>query len=328
MPLEPLIKRRYAAFRAQGIPRGEPTPEGRRADAARAAAEAWEELGLPVPDVEIERAEVAVPGDFPDVGVRIHRPPGAAGPLPAVVTFFGGAFRMGSNDFGVNRWNHARRALDAEVAVVAVDYALAPEHKFPTQIEQGLAVLDWVFERAGDLGIDPERVAVSGQSSGANIAAACAQWNLDRAAHPLRLQLLEVPTLDLTGRHIDLKPLRQLRIPKFFFTRDLKAIRRDYLPPGQDAADPRVSPLLRADLRGLPPTVILASEYDPLHGDALAYWGRLREAQVPASATVAAGQTHEAAGFVGALLSAQMAHAQAVAALRSLHDPASPGAAE
>jgi acetyl esterase len=271
--------------------------------------------------VEIERAEVAVRGAFPDVGVRIHRPPSVTGPLPAVVTFFGGAFRLGSNDFDVNRWNHARRALDAEVAVVAVDYALAPEHRFPTQIEQGLAVLDWVFGRGGDLGLDPEKVAVAGQSSGANIAAACAQWNLDRSAHPLRLQLLEVPTLDLTGRHIDLKPLRQMRIPRFFFTRELKSIRRDYLPPGQDPADPRVSPLLRADLRGLPPAVILAAEYDPLRGDASAYWGRLREAGVPAAASVAAGQTHESAGFVGALMAARTAHDQAVAALRLLRAP-------
>ncbi|PWH07288.1 alpha/beta hydrolase [Brachybacterium endophyticum] len=318
MPLDPELARLAAAAGRPRIPLRQPRISTRRRDAVTAAERSWEQAGLPIPDVHIEKVRVRVTG-FPDVTIRIHRPHGAQEPLPAVLTFFGGAFRQGSNDYPSNRWMHARRAIDAHVAVVAVDYAQAPEHRFPTQIEQGLAALDWLVTSGRDHGIDPGRIAVGGQSSGGNIAAAIAQWNLERAAHPLRLQLLEVPGLDLTGDHADRQVLREMHIPTFLLRRDRRSIARDYLPRGITASDPRVSPLLREDLRGLPPAVLLAAEYDPLRGDTATYHARLREAGVPSSATISLGTGHDSAGLPGLLSSARLWHGTVVGALRELH---------
>ena len=235
------------------------------------------------------------------------------------MTFFGGAFRQGGNDSSPNRWAHAARSIDADVAVVAVDYALAPEHRFPTPVLQGLAVLSHLVEHGARHGVDPTRLAVGGQSSGASIAACVAQWNLDRDRIPLRLQLLEVPVLDLTGGHIDERALVGLGIPKAFVRRDRRTIARTYLGSLRAARDPRASPLLRRDLAGLPPTYILAAEHDPLRGDAAAYHQRLREADVPSSATIALGQSHDSNGLIGSLLAAQHWHGAVVGALRTLH---------
>ncbi|MCO1338877.1 hypothetical protein BJH93_08230 [Kocuria polaris] len=282
------------------------------------AERAWERVGLPIPDVALDRVRVPVEGN-PEVTIRLHRPHGAGGALPAVITFFGGAFRQGSNDFASNRWMHAQRAIDANIIVIAVDYAQAPEHRFPTAIEQGLAVLDWTMAHAAEHGIDAARIAVGGQSSGGAIAAGVAQWNLDRHRHPLQLQLLEVPALDLTAGHADFAALREQRIPKFLMMREFRSLARDYLGGTRRAKDPRASPLLRDDLTGLPAAVILAAEHDVLRGDAAAYHVRLREAGVPSSTTIALGQTHDSGGMVGALLAARQWHASAVCALASLH---------
>jgi len=319
MTMDPEILKLLAVESATAGRRRRTSPEHRRRLAAEVAERVWERVGLPIPDVSIDRVRVRVVG-HPEVTIRLHRPHGATGHLPAIITFFGGAFRQGSNDFAVNRWMHAQRAIDANIVVVAVDYALAPEHPFPAAIEQGLAVLDWVREHGEEHGIDPEKVALGGQSSGGAIAATLAQWNLDRRRHPLRLQLLEVPGLDLTAGHADFEALRGLRIPRFLAMREFRSIARDYLGSRRRARDPRVSPLLRADLTGLPPAVILAAEHDVLRGDAAAYHARLREAGVPSSTTISLGQNHDSSGMVGMLLAARQWHATAVGALRTLHD--------
>lgn len=295
-----------------------PSPAERRRRAAAADELRADRLQLVVPEVDIERRTVPVSGR-PAVDIRIHRPARTTGPLPGIITFFGGAFRQGSNDYRTNRWMHARRALDAGVAVIAVDYALAPEHRFPTQLEQGLAVLDHVVVHGAEHGVDASALAVGGQSSGAALAAGLAQWNLDRERHPLALQLLEVPGLDFTGKHVDRAALRELHVPTALLARDLRGIRRDYLPRGVAAEDPRVSPLLREDLTGLPRAVLLAAEHDPLRGDAAAYHRRLRAAGIPSSATMALGLTHDSPGLVGLLESSAQWHGAVVAALRGLH---------
>jgi acetyl esterase len=163
----------------------------------RRAALAWDRaelknVGTPGPDIRTVEHRVDVVGR-PAVRVRVYYPPltGDA-PVPAVLAFFGGAFRIGGIDYPTTDAAFRRRAVDAEVIVVAVDYSLAPEHRYPTQVEQGYAALIWLFEHARELGVDPERVGLLGTSAGAGLAAAVSLANRDRAALPLRLQVLEV----------------------------------------------------------------------------------------------------------------------------------------
>lgn len=300
-----------------------PSPARRRAKHRRAAL-AWdrtelETVGTPGPDVRTAEHVVAVPG-FPDVRVRIYYPTDDyAAVVPACLTFFGGAFRIGGIDYPTTDAANRRRAFDSGVAMVAVDYALAPEHRYPTQVEQAHAALVWLFDRAGELGIDSERIAVAGTSAGACISAALSLVNLDRTALPIRLQVLEVPVTDLTGRHLDLRATRAMRIPTFIALRELRSVARTYLPSRRLAREPYASPLRAASHEGLPPAVILTAEYDPLRGDGIAYAAALRRAGVEASAVQYLGVTHDTAIFTRVLPAAQRWHADVVAALRRLH---------
>ena len=104
--------------------------------------------------------------------------------MPGVLAFFGGAFRIGGIDYPTTDAAYRRRTIDAHVAIVAVDYALAPEHRYPVQVEQGYAALVWLFEHAEELGVDPSRIGVLGISAGGNLAAVVALMNRDRANLP------------------------------------------------------------------------------------------------------------------------------------------------
>jgi len=302
----------------------------------RRAALAWDRkelatVGTPGPDVRTTEHVVAVPGR-PDVRVRIYHPdhhpdphpdisPGAGGPVPAVLAFFGGAFRIGGIDYPTTDAGFRRRCADAGVAIVAVDYALAPEHRYPTQIEQAWAALEWLRADADAHGIDPERLGVLGTSAGGSIAAALALVNRDRGGAPLRLQVLEVPVADLTGRHLDLRVTWALGIPRVLAVRELRSVARTYLADPKDALEPYASPLRAASHAGLPPAVILTAEYDPLRGDGDAYGAKLRAAGVEASVVRYQGVTHDTPVFTGALPAARRWHDDVVAALRRLHGP-------
>ena len=289
----------------------------------RASALAWdrEELktvGTPGPGIPTTEHEVTVPG-FPAVRVRIYHPhePGAV-PVPGCLALFGGAFRIGGIDYPTTDAGFRRRAADSGVALVAVDYALAPEHRYPTQIEQSYAALAWLFPNAAQVGIDPERIGILGTSAGGNLAAAVTLLNRERAGLPLRLQILEVPVTDLTGRHIDLAATRALGIPSFMALRALRSVARTYLPHERDAKQPYASPLLASSHAGLPPAVVLTAEYDPLRSDGAAYAAALRAAGVEASAVRYLGVTHDTPIFTGVLPAAQRWHDDIVAALGRL----------
>ena len=314
---------------ATRAPAGSPSARARARH--RRAALAWdrkelETVGTPGPGNRIEEHEVPVPGR-PAVRLRVHypypegvaRPP--APPLPAWLAFFGGAFRIGGIDYPTTDAANRRRTLDAGVVVVAVAYSLAPEHRFPTQIEQAAAALSWLHEHAAELGIDPDRIGVMGTSAGASIAASLTLVARDRLRIPIRLQVLEVPVLDLTGRHLDFRASLALGIPTLIALRELRSVARTYLPRRQDARNPLASPMRAATLQGLPDATILTAEYDPLRGDGRAYAARLREAGVAASAVQYLGVTHDAAIFTGVLPAAGRWHRDVVAALARLHEP-------
>jgi acetyl esterase len=299
-------------------------PHARARARHRRSALAWDRselsaVGTPGPKVRTVEHTVEVPG-HPCVRVRIYYPDVVGGaPVPAVLAFFGGAFRIGGIDYPTTDAAYRHRTVDAHVAIAAVDYSLAPEHRYPVQVEQAYASLVWLFEQAGELGIDPTRIGVLGISAGGNIAATVAVMNRDRAGLPLRLQVLEVPVVDLTGSHLDLHAVRGLGIPRALALRELRSVARTYLTDLDEGLEPYASPLRAASHEGLPPAVILTAEYDPLRGDGDAYGYALRRAGVDASVVRYQGVTHDVAIFTGALPAARRWHDDVVAALRRLH---------
>lgn len=307
---------------AAGARAAGPGPRARARAKHRRAALAWDRtelrtVGTPGPGIRTTEHEVDVPG-YPAVRVRIYHPD-ADGPVPGVLAFFGGAFRIGGIDYPTTDAAFRRRAADAGVAMVAVDYALAPEHRYPTQVEQAHAALEWLFDNADALGVDAGRIAVAGTSAGANVAAALTLLNRDRGRRPLRLQVLEVPVVDLTGRMLDLRATRALGVPNVLARRELRSVARTYLPRAELAREPYASPLRATSHADLPPAVILTAEYDPLRGDGDAYGAALRAAGVDASVVRYQGVTHDTPVFTGALPAARRWHDDVVSALRRLH---------
>lgn len=249
-----------------------------RAAAARLAAAGQ----APVPPIPVGAvADIAVPVAGDAIAARVYTPTGD-GPFPALLSFHGGGFWLGGGPQGLDAADGACRMLCARLAtvVVNVDYRAAPEHRFPVPLEDCVAATCWVAERSRDLGVDPARIAVSGASAGANLAAGVALACRDRGGPALHLQLLLVPALDATAASPS--------IATHGVGTDLEAwqVTRSwqlYLGPGGDPEDPRVSPLLAPDLSGVAPAHVVVAEFDPLHDEGVAYAERLRASGVPAT---------------------------------------------
>lgn len=315
-----------------------PDMEAVRREALAADTEIFALQNTPMPAVDIAEETVAVPG-FPDVRVRLYRPLGATGGaggdagnsggarLPVLVQFYGGAFRQGGYDYPNFDYVYRSRAAEAGIVVAAVDYARAPEHRFPTPVRQGVAVLRWLFAEADRLGVDPCRVAVGGQSAGGNIAASVVNTLAASDAGPrVRMQVLEVPLLDLSDRHKDFGAVSALGVPAGLLRAERKKVASMYMGSlsSRALADPEASPLRNTNLWNVPETYLFMAANDALRGDGQAYLERLRAAGVPAAGFLALGQTHESMSFTGWTAAARGWQAAVIGILRTLHNDPQP----
>jgi acetyl esterase len=232
----------------------------------------------------------AVPVAGGHVIARVYRPGPESG-LPGHLTLHGGGWWHGSTDDYISEAICRQRSAVAGAVVVALEYRLAPEHPFPTGLNDAYAALGWMVDHAEALGIDPHNISVGGSSAGANLAAAVAIKARDLAGPDLVFQLLEVPALDLTGDTA--RPAVTGRTERAMFDELMFCVQR-YVPPAR-LRDPMVSPLLAGDLSGLPPAHILTAEFDPLHLEGERYAERLRDAGVDATAVRYPGAIHGSA---------------------------------
>ena len=186
------------------------------------------------------------------------------------------------------------RQLTAEsgASVVAVDYRLAPEHKFPAAVDDAWAATRWVAAHAAGLGVDAGRLAVGGDSAGGTLAAVVTLLARERGGPSLALQVLIYPVTDLgaeTRSYADFAD-------GFMLTREtMRWFSAQYLNGGREAADWRASPLRAPSLAGLPPALVVTAGFDPLRDEGEAYARQLREAGVRVDATCYGGMIH---GFV------------------------------
>ncbi|KQY77250.1 esterase [Microbacterium sp. Root1433D1] len=297
-------------------------PAGRRRVAARNDDTVSAALGItPLPTASEEHT-VPVDG-HPGVRIRVYWPgeeraPAGSG-LPVLVYYYGGGFTIAGIDWVSWDARFRVRARDAGIVIVAADYAHAPEQRFPAQPEQCWSAFEWTRAHAEELGASPERMAVGGASSGGDLAAAVTLMNRDRSAHPIVLQLLENPALDLTMGHADMRGI-DARMPGVIVRAAGRTLVRQYL--GEDSAVARLpyaSPLRATSHERLPPALILTSELDPLRGDGEAYARALSAAGVPVTAMRFIGQTHGSLGSTGYVPAADVAHRLVVSELRTLH---------
>jgi acetyl esterase len=247
-----------------------------------AAASSWQPVGS-VREALVRTAEHDVP-------VRVYRPRRDGGPMPLVVWFHGGGFVVG--DLFTADGTCRRIANTAGATVVSVHYRRAPEHPVPCAHHDALAATRWALRHAEDLGADPARLVVAGESAGGGLAAHVAQRLRDDGPHPAALQVLCCPGTDFSLDHADRDPA----LARLLSWETIDWFAGHSMPAGVDRHDPRISPLYAEDLHGLPPAVVVTAGVDPFRADAIAYCRRLGAAGVPVTHWDFPGQIH---GFVG-----------------------------
>jgi len=307
VPLDPTLQ----AMRDQRAQSGAPPLYTLSLAQARAADLADIQAGAGDPEPVHQVFERDIPGPAGPLTLRGYRPAGPDGPRPVLVYFFGGGWTLGSLDTSdaVCR----RLANSASCLVVSVGYRLAPESKFPAAVEDCFAATAWVAAHGDEIGADPTRLAVGGDSAGGNLAAAVTLLARERGGVDLAGQLLVYPNTDYLA---DTESMRESTDEALFNRRSVACYWEHYLSTPDDGANPLVAPLRAASLAGLPPALVITAEYDPLRDEGERYADRLAQAGVPVQATRYDGMAHGFFTMVGTLDGAKRAIAEAAGALR------------
>jgi acetyl esterase len=246
----------------------------------------------PDPRPMAEVRDLSATGPHGAIPLRLYRPQGAIAPSAALVYYHGGGWVIG--DLDTHDVLCRQLADDAGCVVVAVDYRLGPEHRFPGAVDDGIAALRWVQSNASSLGLDAARMAVGGDSAGGNLAAvvALAVRDAGDGAPPLKLQLLIYPATDMRA----VAPSHTHNGEGYLLTRDTIAyFRSHYIDEPEHYSDWRCSPLLHSDLSALPPALVITAGFDPLRDEGRQYADALSKAGTPAQYLCFERQIH---GFI------------------------------
>lgn len=246
------------------------------------------------PDIGVQTYRVPTGEAESRLRLRLYKPLKASGPIPVLVWFHGGGHLVGNlNQSDALLLKYVR---EVGIAVASVDYRLAPEHPFPADLDDAYGALKWVHDQAEQLGLDPQRIAVGGESAGGGLAAALAQRARDRGEVRPAFQLLIYPMLDDRTQSAPEKAEREYVVwtpasNRFAWEAYLRR------SPGSDSVPPGSVPARRADLSGLPPAWIGVGTIDLFHDEDVAYARRLQACGVDCELVTVPGAFH---GFDGA----------------------------
>jgi acetyl esterase/lipase len=261
--------------------------------------------------ITIDDRAVPGPDGAPSIPVRVYAPADAhSAARPGLLDIHGGGFCSGSIEM-----EHAiavRIVRDLGAVVVVVEYRLAPEHPFPAGADDCFAALQWMHREADDLGVDPARIAVGGQSAGGGLAAAVALMARDRGGPPICFQFLGIPELD---HRLDTPSMRAFVDTPMWNRPNAVISWRNYLGENPGAVSPYASPSIADDLSGLPPAYVTAMEFDPLRDEDVVYALRMMQAGVAVELHVYPGTFHGSAVMTSAAVSRRAA-AELIVALR------------
>jgi len=231
--------------------------------------------------------DIRIPGPAGEIPARVYSARAAKTPQPTVAYFHGGGWVQG--DLETHHGLCARLAEHAGALVVAVDYRLAPEHKFPAAVEDCLAAYRWLRTKGRDVGADLSRVAVAGDSAGGNLSAVVSQLGASAGVPAPTCQVLIYPAVDFsleTSSHRELADGHVIPRDRILWYME------QYLKSDEDKSDLRASPLRAPSLEGQPPAMIVTAGFDPLRDEGRAYGDRLREAGVDVVYREYPGQIH------------------------------------
>ncbi len=245
------------------------------------------------------------------VPVRVYRPADNVAVLPALVFYHGGGWVVGSLESHDHLCRHL--TVRAGLAVLSIDYRLAPEHPFPAALDDCVAAVQWAARDAAQLNIDPTRLAVGGDSAGGQLAASVALALRDMSGPALHFQLLIYPVCDLVADNASLRD----NATGYFLT--LPAYHKMclwYQAEREQWADPRLSPQHASHHRALPPCLVQTAEFDPLRDEGQAYAETLRAAGVAVEHHCYTGMIHGFARMGGQIDKGKTALDDAALALR------------
>lgn len=252
----------------------------------------------------------AIDGPGGPLKLRFYTPRGLTGRSPALLFFHGGGWIYG--DLESHDATCRFLAEEAQVRVIAVDYRLAPEAPFPAAVDDAMAAWSWIVEHAQGLAIDPNRIAVGGDSAGGNLVAVVAQQTVLVGGPSPAFQLLLYPATDF----VETRPSRLTYADGFFLTKAFMDLAEEnYLVGNEDRSDPRLSPLY-GEVAGLAPAYVVTAGFDPLLDEGDAYADKLRAAGVPVEHVTEDGLIHGFINMVALGRSAPKAARRAAAALQ------------
>ena len=271
---------------------------------------------MPPADVAVDNRRIAAPGGSATIGLRTYTPrSAAAGGLRAVVVYYhGGGYVLGDLD----GYDRVARQLchDSDVVVVSVDYRLAPEHPFPAAVDDAWAALQWVAEHARELGADPTRLGVAGDSAGAVLATVMTLLARDRNGPRIGFQALLYPPA--AGGHDGDFPSRAAHATGPTLTlRTMEYFNRHYFGAAGKADDFRGAPLRADNLAGLPPGLLMVAQHDPLRDEAMAYGEALLAAGNAVTLIEYHGLAHGFISMGGGIGAARLAQQEFAQALRA-----------
>lgn len=252
----------------------------------------------PEPPEVSELDNIAAPGPHGPIPLRYYRPAGVdkREPIPVLVFYHGGGWVIG--DLDTHDVVCRSLANEARCAVVSVDYRMGPEDKFPAAVDDAYAAAHWVAGEAKSLRIDPDKLAVGGDSAGGNLAAVVClmargkRKDGDESAPKIAYQLLIYPATDM---HMDTESHKRYAKDHLLTRDSMDWFQLQYLNGAADRDDWRASPLRAKSLAGLPPAYVLVAGHDPLRDEGEAYAMALKKAGVPVAFREFPGQIH---GFV------------------------------
>ncbi|MGO1056886.1 alpha/beta hydrolase [Crossiella sp. CA198] len=267
--------------------------------------------------VAVRALSIPGPAGGPEVAIRVYTP-AADGPLGALVHIHGGGFVLGDLDLAER--SALRVADQVGVVVVAMDYRLAPENPFPAGLDDCYATLEWTAKNAAELGVDPARIAVGGDSAGGGLAAAVALLTRDRGGPALAYQVLNIPELD---DRLDTPSMTAYTDTPMWHRPNAILSWDFYLGEGKRGTaevSPYAAPARATDLSGLPPAFVAVCEFDPLRDEGLDYAQRLVQAGVSTELHLYPGTFHGSGLIPEAAVTVRMGRDLTDALRRALRD--------
>jgi acetyl esterase len=254
--------------------------------------------------------DVRVPGPGGPIAGRIYAPIRGQ-PLPALLYMHGGGWVVGDLDSHDSFCRALARR--AGCLVLSVDYRLAPEHRFPAAAEDAWAGLVWLHEHAATIGVDPDLIAVVGDSSGGNLAAVVARWAIERGGPRVAAQVLIYP---VTNFDFETASYSQWATGYGLTRETMRWYWAQYLADPSEGASPDASPLRAGDLSGLAPALVITCGLDPLGSEGSAYAGALSAAGVPVEHIHEADMIHGYIRMAGVISRARKSWADCARFLR------------